>query len=153
MEVMAEAVGACLCNSEGQRLFKRDEEKTISDTFEFSVFMEIYQACWQNILQKDFSPRSKISQPDRRFLFRLAAQLGRADVDALAEELDAKLFFEWTEYWRIEPFGMEWHRAGLSSYVALAAAGGKPPPDFVDKFLPSYDPATTNDRRRNRKKA
>ena len=36
---------------------------------------------------------------------------------------------------------MEWHRAGLSSYVALTAAGGKPPPDFVDKFLPSYDPA------------
>lgn len=67
--------------------------------------------------------------------------MGRADVDALAEELDAKLFFEWTEYWKIEPFGMEWHRAGLSSYVALTAAGGKPPPDFVDKFLPSYDPA------------
>ena len=41
MEVMAEAVGACLCDSEGHRLFKRDEEKTISDTFEFSVFMEI----------------------------------------------------------------------------------------------------------------
>ena len=59
MEVMAEAVGACLCNSEGQRLFKRDEEKTISDTFEFSVFMEIYQACWKNILQKDFSQEAK----------------------------------------------------------------------------------------------
>ena len=59
MEVMAEAVGACLCNSEGQRLFKRDEEQTIADTFEFSVFMDIYQACWKNILQKDFSQEAK----------------------------------------------------------------------------------------------
>ena len=59
MEVMAEAVGACLCDSEGKRLFKRDEEKGISETFEFSVFMEIYQACWTNILQKDFAQEAK----------------------------------------------------------------------------------------------
>ena len=59
MDVMAEAVGACLCDSEGKRLFKREEEKTISDTFEFSVFMEIYQACWTNILQKDFAQEAK----------------------------------------------------------------------------------------------
>ena len=59
MEVMAEAVGACLCDSEGKRLFKRDEEKGISETFEFSVFMEIYQACWTNILQKDFAAEAK----------------------------------------------------------------------------------------------
>ena len=59
MDVMAEAVGACLCDSEGKRLFKRDEEKGISETFEFSVFMEIYQACWTNILQKDFAQEAK----------------------------------------------------------------------------------------------
>ena len=59
MDVMAEAVGACLCDSEGKRLFKRDEEKGISETFEFSVFMEIYQACWTNILQKDFAAEAK----------------------------------------------------------------------------------------------
>ncbi len=59
MDVMAEAVGACLCDSEGNRLFKRDEEKGISETFEFSVFMETYQACWTNILQKDFAAEAK----------------------------------------------------------------------------------------------
>ena len=59
MDVMVEAVGACLSDSEGQRLFKRDEEKGISDTFEFATFMEIYQSCWTNILQKDFAAEAK----------------------------------------------------------------------------------------------
>ena len=63
MDVMAEAVGACLCDSEGHRLFKRDEEKTISDTFEFSVFMEIYQACWTNILQRTLHKKQKKPKP------------------------------------------------------------------------------------------
>ena len=40
----------------------------------------------------------------------MAAQVGRADVDVLAEEIDTQLFFEWMEYWKEEPFGMEWHR-------------------------------------------
>ena len=85
--------------------------------------------------------KKRLSQPDRRFLFRLAAQVGRADVDAMAEEIDTQLVFEWMEYWKEEPFGMNWHRTGLAAYVALASAGGKPPSDFVAKFLPSYDPA------------
>ena len=59
MEVMVEAVGACLSDSEGKRLFRRDEEQSISDNFEFSIFMEIYQACWTNILQKDFAAEAK----------------------------------------------------------------------------------------------
>ena len=71
----------------------------------------------------------------------MAAQVGRADVDALAEEIDTQLFLEWEEYWRQEPFGMEWHRTGLAAYVAYISAGGKAQSDFVEKFLPSYDPA------------
>ena len=67
--------------------------------------------------------------------------MGRADVDALAEEIDTQLFFEWEEYWRKEPFGLDWHRTGLAAYVAYTAAGGKAQSDFVEKFLPSYDPA------------
>ena len=85
--------------------------------------------------------KKRLSQPDRRFLFRLAAQVGRADVDAMAEEIDTQLFFDWMEFWKEEPFGMDWHRTGLAAYIALASSGGKPPADFVAKFLPSYDPA------------
>ena len=28
----------------------------------------------------------------------------------------------------------------MAAYCGLTAAGGKPPADFVAKFLPSYDP-------------
>jgi hypothetical protein len=45
----------------------------------------------------------------------------------MAEEIDTQLFFEWMEFWKEEPFGMDWHRTGLAAYVALASAGGKPP--------------------------
>lgn len=70
----------------------------------------------------------------------MAAQVGRVDVDAMAEEIDTQLFYEWIQFWKEEPFGMEWHRTGMAAYCGLTAAGGKPPADFVAKFLPSYDP-------------
>ena len=58
MDVMAEAVGACLCDSEGHRLFKRTKKRQYPTRLS-SVFMEIYQACWTNILQKDFAQQAK----------------------------------------------------------------------------------------------
>ena len=38
-------------------------------------------------------------------------------------------------YWRVEPFGDQWRRAGRA---ALVASGGKVEPEAEEKFLPSY---------------
>lgn len=74
------------------------------------------------------------------FLYRLALALGRHDVDRLEEELTPEEFFGWLEYWKAEPFGSEWQRTAMLAYTVAAAAGGKPGKDFIEKFLPSYDP-------------
>lgn len=50
MPAMSEAVGAVLSNSEGERLFSVKEEKSISETFGYDVFMEIYGLAWSEIL-------------------------------------------------------------------------------------------------------
>lgn len=41
-------------------------------------------------------------------------------------------------YWRIEPFGDEWRRAGRAALTAAAGFGAKPDADAEEKFLPSY---------------
>jgi len=74
------------------------------------------------------------------FLYRLALALGRHDITQFAEELTVEDFFGWLEYWKAEPFGMPWHRTASLAYTAAASAGAKPGADFMDKFMPSYDP-------------
>lgn len=67
--------------------------------------------------------------------------MGRVDVNRLEEELSPEEFFGWLEYWKKEPFGLPWHSSALSTYYTVAAIGGDPKSDFIEKFLPSYDPA------------
>lgn len=35
---------------------------------------------------------------------------------------------------------MPWHRTALATYTTATVMGGKPGNDFIEKFLPSYDP-------------
>ena len=69
----------------------------------------------------------------------MALALGRADINTLEEELTAEEFFEWVEYWKQEPFGLEWYRAALVAYTQ-ASSMTKIDQSFIDKFQPNYDP-------------
>lgn len=77
------------------------------------------------------------------FLYRLALAMGRLDVDELEKELTPSQFYGWMEYWKQEPFGLDWHRTATHAYYDVAVMGGKPGNDFINKFLPSYDPHPT----------
>ncbi len=59
MEAMSEVVGACLSDSEGKRLFLRNEEDTIGDQFGYGVFMQLYTACWEKVMQRDWGTEAK----------------------------------------------------------------------------------------------
>jgi hypothetical protein len=41
-------------------------------------------------------------------------------------------------FWRCEPFGDEWARAGKLAAVTAAATGATIDSDFEERFLPSY---------------
>lgn len=43
-------------------------------------------------------------------------------------------------YYRVEPFGEDWLRTARATAYTLAALGAKIDDQFVEKFLPSYDP-------------
>jgi len=43
-------------------------------------------------------------------------------------------------YYRVEPFGEDWLRTARGTLFTIAAFGAKPGSDFVDLFLPNYDP-------------
>lgn len=66
------------------------------------------------------------------------------DVDRLADEMPARLFEEWREFARLEPFGFEWDwlRTGT---VAAAAYNARPfRPDgarwhTAAEFVPDFD--------------
>ena len=85
MDVMAEAVGACLCDSGGHRLFKK-RKKQYPTRLSFVFGWKSIRRAGQTYCKRTLQKQKNLSQPDRRFLFRLAAQIGRADVDAMAEE-------------------------------------------------------------------
>lgn len=50
-------------------------------------------------------PKKLRASPARRFAYRLALNLGRADVDAMLDEMSAIQFREWMAYAELEPFG------------------------------------------------
>lgn len=62
-----------------------------------------------------------MARPVRRFGYRLALALGRADVDGLLSELTSRQLTEWMAYSRLEPFGpneAEWRMGHLMSLLA-----------------------------------
>lgn len=82
------------------------------------------------------------SQPGRldRFLYRLAAHLGIGHVEKWKHDLTLDQLHRWIAYYRVEPFGEEWLRSARATMFTIAALGAKPGSDFVDLFLPNYDP-------------
>lgn len=69
------------------------------------------------------------------FLYRLALEHGIWDVEAWKQKITLGQVRRWMAYWRVEPFGDQWRRAGRA---ALVASGGKVEPSAEEKFLPSY---------------
>lgn len=68
---------------------------------------------------------------------RLALAFGRPDVDQFLSEMTARQFEEWLEFWRWEPFGMEWMRSAQQCAVIAQAAGSKM---TAQDFLPCLPP-------------
>ena len=46
----------------------------------------------------------------------------------------------WVAYYRVEPFGEDWLRTARSTVMILKGLGAKVDEQFVEKFLPGYDP-------------
>lgn len=71
------------------------------------------------------------------FLYRLALKMGRADVDALAEEMSVDQLYGWMGYYLLEPWGDEWLRSAMSMTQFSNAYRGKTSPvKKVDDFMP-----------------
>jgi hypothetical protein len=75
-----------------------------------------------------------------RFVYRLAAHLGIGNVEQWKRELTLDQLHRWIAYYRVEPFGKDWVRTARGTLFTIAALGAKPGSDFVDLFLPNYDP-------------
>lgn len=56
---------------------------------------------------------------------RIALAFRRPDVDQFLSEMTARQFEEWLEFWRWEPFGMEWLQTAQQCAVTAQAAGSK----------------------------
>jgi len=82
--------------------------------------------------------------PARRFAYRLALALGESNPDAMLARMPHRVFLEWIEYTRIEPFGEERAdlRAGIvASTIANCLARKKGQPAFeVKDFMPNFAP-------------
>jgi len=65
----------------------------------------------------------------------LGLELGIWDIDTWRHQITAGQLMRWMAYWRVEPFGDSWRRAGRA---AIATGGGRVDPSAEDKFLPSY---------------
>jgi hypothetical protein len=83
--------------------------------------------------------RSQTGRVDR-FVYRLAAHLGIGNVETWKRELTLDQLHKWIAYYRVEPFGEDWLREARATMFTIAALGAKPGSDFVDIFLPNYDP-------------
>jgi hypothetical protein len=81
--------------------------------------------------------------PERRLAFRLALRLGYANPEYMLASMPYRIWRDWIEYHRIEPFGEERAdlRAGIiAATVANCLARGKGKPAFrPDAFMPKYD--------------
>lgn len=60
------------------------------------------------------------------------------DVEEWKKRITVRQLVKWMAFWRIEPFGDEWRRAGRAALTAAAGFGSKPTPEAEERFLPSY---------------
>jgi hypothetical protein len=75
-----------------------------------------------------------------RFVYRLAAHHRIADVEEWKKRTTLRQIVKWLGYWKVEPFGDDWGRSARQTMFLAAALGAKVPDDFLEKFLPNYDP-------------
>ena len=75
-----------------------------------------------------------------RFVYRLAAHHRIADVEEWKKRTTLRQIIKWLAYWKVEPFGDDWSRSARQTLFILAALGAKVPDDFMDRFLPNWDP-------------
>jgi len=72
------------------------------------------------------------------FIYRLALELGIANVEEWKTRLTVRQLKRWMAVWRISPFGDPWRMAGRAALVTASAMGAKVEPDAEERFLPSY---------------
>jgi len=81
--------------------------------------------------------------PERRLAFRLALALGYANPEYMLASMPWRVWHDWIEYAKVEPFGEE--RADLRSAIVAATvancmARGKGKPAFrPSQFMPKFD--------------
>lgn len=78
------------------------------------------------------------SRPDEVFIYRLALELGIANVEQWKRRLTVRQLKLWMAAWRVSPFGDPWRMAARSALVTAAALGARPEPDAEERFLPSF---------------
>src|SRR5262249_5007825 len=86
------------------------------------------------------SPMQKklLERPGRRFLFRLALELGMT-VSELSHRLTMAELAEWQAYAALDPFGNErgdYHAALASSTIVNVNRGRHPPAFNIEDFMP-----------------
>lgn len=75
-----------------------------------------------------------------RFIYRLATHHRIADVEGWKQSVSLQQILKWYAYWRVEPFGDDWSRTAVQTLFVLKALGANVGTEFIEKFLPNYDP-------------
>jgi hypothetical protein len=75
-----------------------------------------------------------------RFIYRLAAHLRIGHVEEWKQEVSVRQVQRWIAYYRVEPFGEDWSRTARQTLMILCGLGCNVDEQFLEKFLPSYDP-------------
>jgi hypothetical protein len=75
-----------------------------------------------------------------RFVYRLATHFRIDDVEAWMQRISLRQVVRWFAYWKVEPFGDDWMRSALTTLYVLKALGANVDEDFIERFLPNYDP-------------
>ena len=88
----------------------------------------------------------KLASDDRRqFAYLLSLSTGRLDVEAMLNEMTPRQFAGWWQYYRLKPWGGDWHRTSLQTARMLntirALTGAKnEQSDFIedDAYIPKW---------------
>lgn len=75
------------------------------------------------------------------FLYRLALELGIANVEDWKREITLEQIKRWIAFYRICPFGDDWRRTARLAVSLAAASGAKVKEDAEEMFLPTFDPS------------
>jgi hypothetical protein len=74
------------------------------------------------------------------FAHRLALEVGEPDVESLKRRISRQQLARWMAFYRIEPWGQPWLRAGRQTELIRSAFGGKFDKHNEERFLITYQP-------------